>query len=123
MGVDSGCFSYFIHYDVLLQNATAVLLQNSAVITNCEDLIKKGDSYCKMWCSSQNGLVYPPIMTDFFSLRRTPCNLRNFQSQHSDKKTVKFETETVTYRRPQIRNLVSENIKSVSSFNPFKENI
>ena len=119
MGVDSGCFSYFIHYDISLQNATAVLLQNSAVITNCEDLIKKGDSYRKMWCLSQNGLVYPPIMTDFFSFRRTPCNLRNFQSQYSD--TVKFETKTVTCRRPQIRNLVSENIKNVSSFNNFKK--
>ena len=52
-----------------------------------------------------NGLS-PPIMHDAFMIRNNKYNLRNFQCLYStNKRSAKYETETVTYRRPQIWNL------------------
>ena len=49
---------------------------------------------------------------------------RSFQCLYStNKRTVKYGTETVTYRGPQIWNLVPENTKNASSFDIFKKEI
>ena len=70
-----------------------------------------------------NGLS-PPIMNDALMIRDNIYNLRNFQCLYStSKKAVKYETETVTYRGPQIRNLVPEETKNASSFDIFKKEI
>ena len=67
-----------------------------------------------------NGLS-PPIMNGAFMIRNNNCNLRNFQCLYStNKRTVKHGTETVTYRGPQIRNLVPEKTKS-ASFDIFRK--
>ena len=59
----------------------------------------------------------PPIMNDAFMIRNNKYNLRNFQCLYStNKRTVKYGTETVTYRGPQIWNLVPEKTKNASSF-------
>ena len=55
----------------------------------------------------QAGLT-PPIMSDLFVTRgENNYNLRNFQETESSlKRTVKFGTETISYRGPQIWNLI-----------------
>ena len=70
-----------------------------------------------------NGLS-PPIISDAFMIRNNKYNLRNFQCLYStNKRTVKYGTETVTYRGPQIWNLVPEKTKNASSFDIFKKKI
>ena len=70
-----------------------------------------------------NGLS-PPIMNGAFMIRNNNYNLRNFQCLYStNKRTVKYGTETVTYRGPQIWNLVPEKTKNASSFDIFKKEI
>ena len=70
-----------------------------------------------------NGLS-PPIMNDAFMIRNNNYNLRNFQCLYStNKRTVKYGTETVTYRGPKIWNLVPEKTKSVSSFDTLKRKL
>ena len=70
-----------------------------------------------------NGLS-PPIMNGAFMIRNKKCNLRNFQCLYStNKRTIKYGTETVTYRGPQIWSLVPEKIKNASSFDIFKKEI
>ena len=70
-----------------------------------------------------NGLS-PPIMNGAFMIRNNKYNLRNFQCLYStNKRTVKYGTETVTYRGPQIWNLVPEKTKYASSFDIFKKEI
>ena len=55
---------------------------------------------------------------------RNNYNLRNFQCLYStNKRTEKYGTETVTYRGPQIWNLVPEKTKNASSFDIFKKEI
>ena len=63
-------------------------------------------------------------MNGAFMIRNNNYNLRNFQCLYStNKRTVKYGTETVTYRGPQIWNLVPENTKNVSSFDISKKEI
>ena len=70
-----------------------------------------------------NGLS-PPIMNGAFMIRNNNYNLRNFQYLYStNKKTIKYGTETAMYRGPQIWNLVLEKTKNASSFNIFKKEI
>ena len=70
-----------------------------------------------------NGLS-PPLMNDAFIIRNNKYNRRNFQCLHSaNKRTVKYGTKTVTYRGPQIWNLVHEKNKNASSFDIFKKEI
>ena len=70
-----------------------------------------------------NGLS-PPIMNDAFMIRNNNYNLRNFQCLYStNKRTVKYGTETVTYRGPKIWKLVPEKTKSVSSFDTLKRKL
>ena len=70
-----------------------------------------------------NGLS-PPIMNVAFIIRNNNYNLRSFQCLYAtNKRTVKCGTETVTYRGPQIWNLVPEKTKNASSFDLFKKEI
>ena len=60
-------------------------------------------------------------MNGAFMIRNKKCNLRNFQCLYStNKRTVKYGTETVTYRGPEIWNLVPEKTKNASSCDIFK---
>ena len=55
-----------------------------------------------------NGLL-SPLMNCAFMIRNNNYNLRNFQCLYStNKRTVKYRTETITYREPQMWNLVPE---------------
>ena len=68
-----------------------------------------------------NGLS-PPIMNGAFMIRNNNYNLRNFQCLHStNKRTAKCGTETVTYRGPQLWNVVPEKAINPSSFDIFKK--
>ena len=50
----------------------------------------------------QAGLA-PPIISDLFITRGNNYNLRNFQElESSPRRTVKFGTEIISYREPQI---------------------
>ena len=63
-------------------------------------------------------------MHDAFMIRNNKYNLRNFQCLYStNKRTAKYGTETVTYRGPQICNLIPEKTKNASSFEIFKKEI
>ena len=59
----------------------------------------------------QAGLT-PPIMSDLFVTRGNNYILTNFQELESSlKQTVKFGTETISYRGPQIWNLIPERLR------------
>ena len=61
-------------------------------------------------------------MHDAFMIRNNKYNLGNFQCLYSaNKRTAKYGTEIVTYRGPQIWNLIPEKTKNVSSFKIFKK--
>ena len=71
----------------------------------------------------QNGLS-PPIMNDIFFSRQNIYNLRKFQElSTSSKNTVNFGTETISYRGPQLWNLIPDNIKSEPTLELFKKKI
>ena len=71
----------------------------------------------------QNGLS-PPIMNDIFFSRQNIYNLRKFQElSTSTKNTVNFGTETISYRGPQLWNLIPDNIKSEPTLELFKKKI
>ena len=62
---------------------------------------------------SQAGLA-PLIMSDLFVTRDNNYNLRNFQELESSlRRTVKFGTETFSYRGPQIWNLILERLRTL----------
>ena len=66
----------------------------------------------------------PPIMSDLFVTKENKYNLRNFQELESSvKRTVKFGTETISYRGPQIWNLIPERLKVLETVNKFKKEI
>ena len=68
----------------------------------------------------RTGLL-PPIMSDLFVTRENNSNLRNFQElQSSLRQTEKFGAETISYREPQIWNLISEILKRLETLNTFK---
>ena len=63
-------------------------------------------------------------MNGAFMIRNIKCNLGNIQCLYStNKRTVRYGTETVTYTGPQIWNLVPEKTKIASSFDIFKKEI
>ena len=67
----------------------------------------------------QAGLT-PPIMSDLFVTRENNYNLRNFQELESSlRRTVKFGTETISYRGPQIWNLIPERLRTLETLNKF----
>ena len=71
----------------------------------------------------QNGLS-PPIMNDVFFSRQNICNLRKFQElSTSTKNTVNFGMETISYRGPQLWDLIHNNIKSEPTLELLKKKI
>ena len=63
-------------------------------------------------------------MNGAFMIRNNNHNLRNFQCLCStNKRIVKYGTETFTYRGPQIWNLVPEKTKNGCSFDCLKKEI
>ena len=79
--------------------------------------------FCSPIYKFQGGLA-PPIMSDLFITRENNYNLRNFQELESSlRRTVKFGTETISYRGPQIWNLIPERIRTLETLNKFKKEI
>ena len=71
----------------------------------------------------QAGLT-PPIMSDLFVTRENNYNLRNFQELESSlKRTVKYGTKTISYRGPQLWNLIPERLMALETLNKFKKEI
>ena len=71
----------------------------------------------------QNNLS-PPLIDDMFQVRKINYNLSHFQKFANTKKnSVKMGLETITYRAPQLWNLVPTEIKDVPSLSIFKEKI
>ena len=76
-------------------------------------------------------IVFYQIKTDLnqashfqFATRENNYNLRNFQELESSlKRTVKFGTETISYRVPQIWNLIPERLRELETLNKFKKDI
>ena len=59
----------------------------------------------------QAGLT-PRIMSDLVVTRENKYNLRNFQALESlHKRTIKFGIETISYRRPQIWNMIPKKVR------------
>ena len=59
-------------------------------------------------------------MSDLFVTRENNYNPRNFQELESSfKRTVKFETETISYRGPLIWNLIRERLRELETLNKF----
>ena len=57
-------------------------------------------------------------MTDLFVTMENIYNLRNFQELESSlKRTAKFGTETISYRVPQIWNLILEKSRVLGTLN------
>ena len=66
----------------------------------------------------------PPIIDHMFQFRENSYNLRNFQQlASSTEKTTKMGLETISYRGPQLWNLVPQEIKESASFLIFKDKI
>ena len=66
----------------------------------------------------------PPLIDDMFQVRKINYNLRHFQKFANTKKnSVKMGLETITYRAPQLWNLVPTEIKDAPSLSIFKEKI
>ena len=63
-------------------------------------------------------------MSDLFVTRENNYNLRNFQAlEYSHKRTAKFGTETISYRGPQIWNLIPERLRALETLSKFKKEI
>ena len=66
----------------------------------------------------------PPLTDDMFHVRKINYNLSHFQKFANTKKnSVKMGLETITYRAPQLWNLVPTKIKDTPSLSIFKEKI
>ena len=63
-------------------------------------------------------------MSDLFFTRENNYNLRNFQDLESSlKRLVIFGTETISYRGPQVWNLILERFRKLETLNKFKKEI
>ena len=63
-------------------------------------------------------------MSDLFFTRENKYNLRNFPAlESSDKQTIKFGTETISYCRPQIWNLILEILRTLATLNKFRKEL
>ena len=70
-----------------------------------------------------NGYV-PPIMDNFFIFRENTHNLRNFQIiLNENKKTVRYGSETISYRTPLLWANLPEEYKLANSLSEFKSEI
>ena len=71
----------------------------------------------------ENGLS-PPLIDDMFQVRKINYDLRHFQKIANTKKnSVKMGLETISYRAPQLWNLVPTDIKDALSLSTFKKKI
>ena len=71
----------------------------------------------------QNNLS-PLLIDDMFQVHKINYNLRYFQKfANAKKNSVKMGLGTITYRAPQLWNLVSTEIKDAPSLSIFKEKI
>ena len=67
-----------------------------------------------------NGLT-PPILENFLTLRQNRYNLRNFRELDSHRITsVRYGSESISYKAPQLWQSLSRNIKNSSSLEIFK---
>ena len=76
-GVNSVTVQHLIRYDSLLQNATAILLQNATVITKWDNFITKCDSYYKMQRLLQIATIQNIRSNVFKQNQSIPYELRN----------------------------------------------
>ena len=66
----------------------------------------------------------PPIMDNFFIFRENTHNLRNFQIiLNENKKTVRYGSETISYRTPLLWANLPEEYKLANSLKEFKSKI
>ena len=66
----------------------------------------------------------PPIMDNFFIFRENTHNLRNFQIiLNENKKTVRYGSETISYRTPLLWANLPEKYKLANSLSEFKSKI
>ena len=69
----------------------------------------------------QAGLA-PQIMSDLFVPRENKFNFRNFQAlEFPRKRTVKFRTETISFRELQIWNLIPERLRTLAILKRLKK--
>ena len=70
-----------------------------------------------------NGLS-PLIMLNLLTTRENICNLRNFRELYFEKKkTIRYGTETVTYKAAQLWELLPYDIKNSPTLIEFKDRI
>ena len=63
-------------------------------------------------------------MSDLFVTRENNYNLGNFHElESSHKQTVKFGTETISYRGPQMWYLIPERLRAFETLNKFKTEV
>lgn len=63
----------------------------------------------------------PPIMDDIFLIRDNNYNLRNFREIYAcSKSTVKYGTEALSYKVPQLWQIVSQVLKEIPTLITFK---
>ena len=66
----------------------------------------------------------PPLIDDMFQVRKINYDLRHFQKIANTKKnSTKMGLETISYRAPQLWNLVPTDIKDALSLPTFKKKI
>ena len=64
----------------------------------------------------------PPLTSDLLVTRQNNYNLQNFYELESAlKRTAKFGTESISYRRPQIQNLIPESLRALETLKKFKK--
>ena len=102
-------------YEFLLTGISAYFIQCLAsIITNCP---RKAD-----FRIGKLSVKAPFFSSSLFVTRENNYNLRNFQElQSSLKQTVKFGTETISYREPQIWNLISERLRELETLKKLKK--
>ena len=64
--------------------------------------------------------LIPSIMSDLFVTWENKYNLRNFRAlESSNKRTVKFGTETISYWGPKIWDLIPERLRTLATLTKF----
>ena len=64
------------------------------------------------------------MMSDLLVTRENNYNLRNFQELESSlRRKVKFGIETISYRGPQIWNLIPERLRTLETLKKFLKNV
>ena len=71
-----------------------------------------------------SGKCGPEIALYLGTFHAVSYNLRNFQELESSlKRTVKFGTETISYRGPETLNLTAKRLRALEPLNKFKKEI